>query len=37
MYLCTIKINKNQKTKKNMKISLIKTRGQKEVITRYSL
>ena len=37
MYLCTIKVNKNQKTKKNMKISLIKTRGQKEVITRYSL
>ena len=37
MYLCSIEINKSQINDRNMKISLIKTKGKKEVITRYSL
>ena len=37
MYLCSIKVNKSQINDRNMKISLIKTKGKKEVITRYSL
>ena len=37
MYLCSIEINKIQINNRNMKISLIKTKGKKEVITRYSL
>ena len=37
MYLCSIEINKSEINDRNMKISLIKTKGKKEVITRYSL